>query len=88
MKTKTSLTVLAGSVFGLIHGIFWRFQSILFIDNFYSDFILSWVVPLIIGIIIFVIDKNTINKKVLNSVLFWLLAVIIYFIIIFPTYVF
>lgn len=87
MKTNTSLLILAGLIFGFVHGLFWRFNTIISIDNFYYDFVLSWVIPLIIGVVIFALDKNTIKKRVLNGIAFWLLASVMYFVttwIIFP----
>lgn len=71
--------VVIGLIFGFIQGLFWRF-NLISIDNFYYDFILSWIIPLIVGIIIYSFDKNTFNKKIINVIVFILLAIIMYFI--------
>ena len=87
MKTKLSLMVLAGLVLGFIHGVFWRFNTVMFVDNFYYDFILSWLIPLIVGVVILTHDKNDLKQKVMNWLVFWILASVMYFIttwLIFP----
>lgn len=81
-KLKPIWISFLGIFLGFLRFIYWRFLSryIFNTDNFYYDFIFSWLTPLIVGLVIFYFDKNKLSIKISNLILFVLVAFIAYFV--------
>jgi|TARA_Y100000310_G_C20001730_1_gene498828 hypothetical protein len=79
MQIKTRWVILSALVYGLLQGIvlislsnFWI--SLFGAGNPINSLVLPAIIPLIIGIVIFIKNESSMNKRILNGVLFLILG--------------
>mgnify|MGYP001585930208 FL=1 len=77
MRMKTKWVILSAIVLGILMGILWinigdRYLDATFGQNNFNWFVLPFILPLIISIILFFVDNESPkNKKFLNSIMFF-----------------